>query len=116
MGEHEALEKMKKIPLHFLESTEEYQGNDRDYLTWFRYVKKSNMSKKFNKLYNAVISLKQFDNHPYRNYFSRSTRSTHEAGSNDMYIGSMPGGHPNEQCHKVFAERMYNEIMNRRIL
>jgi len=28
----------------------------------------------------------------------------------------MPGGHPNEQCHTVFAERMYNEIMNRRIL
>ena len=122
------LEKLKKNRFELLNSTDEYprrseslevapvEENDKDYLTWFRYVKKSNMSKKFNKLYNAVISLKQFDNHPYRNYFSRSTRSTHEAGSNDMYIGSMPGGHPNEQCHKVFAERMYNEIKSRRIL
>ena len=115
MSEHEALEKMKKIPLHFLETTEEYQGNDRDYLTWFKYVKKSNMSKKFNKLYNAVISLKEYDGHPYRNYFSRGTKTVHPEG-NDMYIGEMPGGHPNEQCHKVFAERMYNEIKSRRIL
>ena len=109
------LEKMEKFPLLLLETTEEYQGNDKDYLTWFRYVKKSNMSKKFNKLYNAVISLKEYDNHPYRNYFSRQTRAL-TPESNDMYIGEMPGGHPNEQCHKVFAERMYNEIMNRRIL
>ena len=85
------------------------------YVTWFKYVKKSHMSKKFNKLYNAVISLKEFDGHPYRNYFSKVTRNSPQR-SNDMYIGSMPGGHPNEQCHTVFAERMYNEIMNRRIL
>ncbi len=85
------------------------------YVTWFKYVKKSHMSKKFNKLYNAVISLKEFDNHPYRNYFSKVTRNTPH-GSNDMYIGEMPGGHPNEQCHTLFAERMYSEIINRRIL
>mgnify|MGYP001224813107 FL=1 len=125
----EELEKITELPenvmlLKFQQNKWELQettGGEFDknigehYVTWFKYVKKSNMSKKFNKLYNAVISLKEFDGHPYRNYFSKVTRNSPQR-SNDMYIGSMPGGHPNEECHTVFAERMYNEIMNRSIL
>ena len=125
----EELEKITELPedvmlLKFQQNKWELQettGGEFDknigehYVTWFKYVKKSNMSKKFNKLYNAVISLKEFDGHPYRNYFAKVTRHSPQR-SNDMYIGSMPGGHPNEECHTVFAERMYNEIMNRSIL
>ena len=125
----EELEKITELPedvmlLKFQQNKWELQettGGEFDknigehYVTWFKYVKKSNMSKKFNKLYNAVISLKEFDGHPYRNYFAKVTRHSPQR-SNDMFIGQMPGGHPNEECHTVFAERMYNEIMNRSIL
>ncbi len=83
---------------------------------WFDYIKRSNMHTKFSNLFKTVATANWFDGHPYRNYFSKVTRECPREGMNDMYIGEMPRGHPNEVCHTVIAERMFSEIQRRNIL
>tara|TARA_B000000557_G_scaffold166213_1_gene135032 strand:- start:251 stop:1369 length:1119 start_codon:yes stop_codon:yes gene_type:complete len=84
--------------------------------TWFEYIRKSQMSKRFNKLFKTVATLNNFDGHSYRKYFSKITMECPREGMNDMYIGSMPNGHPDEAAHLQFAERMFSEIKRRNIL
>ena len=50
------------------------------------------------------------------NNFSKITMECPREGMNDMYIGSMPNGHPDEAAHLQFAERMFSEIKRRNIL
>ena len=83
---------------------------------WFDYIKKSKMQSKFSNLFRQVASAKWFDGHPYRNYFSKITRDCPREGMNDMYVGEMPNGHPDEVCHTIFAERMFSEIKRRNLL
>lgn len=111
------LEKYRANQYELTYVVDEYDpSKDKDYLIWFKYIKRSNMSEKFNNLYNKVVGAKWFDGHPYRNYFSRITRDCPREGMNSMYLGEMPKGHPNEECHSIFAERMYNEITRRKLL
>ena len=111
------LEKFRENPFELQYIVDEYHpSKEKEYKLWFEYIKRSNMSKKFNNLYGAVASAKWFDGHPYRNYFSKITRNCPREGMNGMYIGEMPKGHPNEQSHTEFAERMFSEIKRRNIL
>ena len=111
------IEKFKTNPFELQYIVDEYHpSKEKEYRLWFEYIKKSNMSQKFNNLFSKVASARWFDGHPYRNYFSRITRNCPREGMNDMYIGEMPNGHPNEECHSIFAERMYNEITRRKLL
>ena len=111
------IDKLNANQLKYHYIIDEYnQSKENDYRVWLEYIKKSGMSTKFNNLYKAVVSSTWFDGHPYANYWNRITRDCPREGMNDMYIGQMSRGHPNENCHSIIAERMFSEIQRRNIL
>ena len=108
--------KLKTNPYMFSYVIEPEPDDIKAVRVWFDYIKQSNMYTKFNNLFKAVATAKWFDGHPYRNYFSKITRNCPRVGDNDMYIGEMPRGHPDEVCHTIIAERMFSEIKRRNLL